>query len=422
MSDKSISNMNIKELRNEVQSLRDELAIMQRKYEDILYNLDTDNFSSRFTKEQGDMRTAIEVTAKGIKTKVSKEELKEYSTIEQTAQHIQNIVSKGAMLDTAKEIDSLADATDTSKIYVIRETDDDDNVLSETYYYFNDITKKWEVLSGDNIYTVFEQTPEGFKLRGNVKIDGSLILTDTLTFNSTDRPLDVQYSADGTANSWHYEFDSSNDKFMRIKIGSQWSEAMKVVGDKGETGPTGPTGGTANVTFAKVNSVLGYLFKTVDGGTPTTVTDSYIFAPSVLGGEFYGGRYYAGIGKGYSSMDEEGFTVNDNDGLTKIALGYDSDEYTYPYVILGAGTGYASNGAAVVYKMGNGIWIGDSSVMKYPGDCPGGFDENGNINAILQHATGLFIDFVEDEVYIYRSGWCEALGTGGSGTNYAEFK
>ena len=46
MSD-NINDMNFKQLRNEVQLLRDELAIMKRKYEDILYNLDDDNFSRR---------------------------------------------------------------------------------------------------------------------------------------------------------------------------------------------------------------------------------------------------------------------------------------------------------------------------------------------------------------------------------------
>lgn len=96
MSD-NINQMNYKQLRNEVQLLRDELAIMKRKYEDIIYNLDTDNFSSRFVKEQGDMRTAIEITAEGIKTKVSKEDLNKslsnYSTIEQTADKISTAVS-----------------------------------------------------------------------------------------------------------------------------------------------------------------------------------------------------------------------------------------------------------------------------------------------------------------------------------------
>ena len=55
MSDYNISNMNMKQLRNEVQALRDELAIFKRKYEDVIYNLDTDNFSGRFIKEQANM-------------------------------------------------------------------------------------------------------------------------------------------------------------------------------------------------------------------------------------------------------------------------------------------------------------------------------------------------------------------------------
>lgn len=40
MSDKDISNMDFKELRSEVQYLRDELAIMQRKYEDFVNNIE----------------------------------------------------------------------------------------------------------------------------------------------------------------------------------------------------------------------------------------------------------------------------------------------------------------------------------------------------------------------------------------------
>ena len=96
MSD-SIQNMTDKQLRKEVQALRDELAIMKRKYEDIIYNLDTDNFSSRFVKEQGDMRTAIEVTAEGVKTQVEKlsaTDQKLSSEIEQTATAIRAEVKK----------------------------------------------------------------------------------------------------------------------------------------------------------------------------------------------------------------------------------------------------------------------------------------------------------------------------------------
>ena len=96
MSDSNINQMTVKQLRNEVQLLRDELAIMKRQYEDIIYNLDTENFSSRFVKEQGNMKTAIEINAKGIKTKVSNEDLNKslsnYSTIEQTAEKIKTEV------------------------------------------------------------------------------------------------------------------------------------------------------------------------------------------------------------------------------------------------------------------------------------------------------------------------------------------
>ena len=386
-----INQMDFRQLRNEVQLLRDELAIMQRKYEDILCNLDTDNFSSRFVKEQGDMRTAIEVAAEGVKSKVSREDLEAYSTKTQTAEQIQNIVSKNAKLDEAISISSIDKATDTSKIYVIRETDDDDNVLSETYYYFNDITKNWEVLSGDNIYTVFQQTANGFKLKGNVKVDGSLILTDTLTFNSTNRPLDVQYSTDG--DDWHYEFDSSSDQFMRIKIGSQWSEAMKVVGDDGNT---------ASVTFATVNKVLGYLYKTVDGEVPTKVTGAYIWSPKVLGGEFYGSVFYAGDGNGYSQMDADGFNVYDINEANKIALGYVTKDWTYPYLILGEGSGYSGSGAGVVYKMDNGLWIGDSCVVPYGGSYPGNTTHAEDIS--LSNATGIYIDFNNDKIYKYIKG------------------
>ena len=225
-----INKMDFKQLRNEVQSLRDDLVIMQRKYEDILYNLDTDNFSSRFVKEQGDMRTAIEVTAEGIKTKVSNEELAKYTTLEQTAKAISSQAYASADLSSAQKIDTIEESTDKTKTYYI-----EDASGNKTYYYYNQISKDWEEVVGGGIYTVFEQTAEGFKLKGNVKIDGSCILTDSLTFDSSDNPLQVEYSVDGV-NNWHSTFASGSDKFMRLKIGAKWSDAMKVVGTDGYDG------------------------------------------------------------------------------------------------------------------------------------------------------------------------------------------
>ena len=52
MSD--INKMDFKQLRNEVQLLRDELAMFKRVYEDAIYNIDIDNLSTRIVKEKDD--------------------------------------------------------------------------------------------------------------------------------------------------------------------------------------------------------------------------------------------------------------------------------------------------------------------------------------------------------------------------------
>lgn len=252
MSD-NINKMDFKQLRNEVQLLRDELAIMKRKYEDIIYNLDTDNFSSRFVKEQGDMRTAIEVTAEGVKSKVSKEDFE--STITQTAESISSIVSEFVDVSQAVEVNSTDEFSDKSKIYVIREKDNGGNLITETFYHYNTISGDWKPISADGIiYSLFEQRDDGFYLKGDVKVEGSCILTDSLTFDSSDNPLQVEYSANGTS-GWHTTFVSGSDKFMRLKIGASWSDAMKIVGSDGSNGSN------ATVTPQKVFDVL------TDGGT-----------------------------------------------------------------------------------------------------------------------------------------------------------
>ena len=296
-----IAKMNDKQLRNEVQLLRDELAIMKRKYEDIIYNLDTDNFSSRFVKEQGDMRTAIKVNAEGIETKVSNEEFQStktqlaeqiefevktlgdadkelsskitqtadairsevksatdtingkfdnYSTIEQTADAIKSQAYASADLSSALEISDISKATDITKTYYIKDSNG-----NKTYYYYNEISTDWEEIIGGGIDTVFEQTAEGFKLKGNVKIDGSCVLTDSLTFDSSDNPLQVEYSVDGI-NNWHSTFASGSDKFMRLKIGARWSDAMKIVGDNGQNGLNGTNGTNATVTTQDIFNFL----------------------------------------------------------------------------------------------------------------------------------------------------------------------
>lgn len=234
MSDYNINKMDFKQLRNEVQLLRDEIAIMKRKYEDIIYNLDTDNFSSRFVKEQGDMRTAIEINEQGIKTKVSKEDLdkslSEYSTIEQTAEKIttavvsvnnstdEKLTNYSTIEQTAEQIDIRVGEVESelsSQISITQleismivpknlSSKFESNVMptysNTTYeekgmlceyrgelYYYNDITQSWEEYPyADGVKSQFVQTGDGFELTGDVAISGDTIVYGTISADRID--------------------------------------------------------------------------------------------------------------------------------------------------------------------------------------------------------------------------------------------
>ena len=103
MREEKIENMDFKALRKEVLYLRDELAVFKRKFEDAIYNLDSDNFGKSFTFEQNGMKAQIKLTAEGLKSAVSKSELgktlESYSTLEQTAEAIRTTVSQTYVTD-----------------------------------------------------------------------------------------------------------------------------------------------------------------------------------------------------------------------------------------------------------------------------------------------------------------------------------
>lgn len=205
MSD-NINKMDFKQLRNEVQLLRDELAIMKRKYEDIIYNLDTDNFSSRFVKEQGDMRTAIEVTAEGVKSKVSKEDLKAYSTIEQTAEQIKSTVTKefvvnkldGEIVTNATLESAISQSANEINLSVSKTYETKDNAENEYNNLYDSIsdvsiqsnkisTRVGNLEDGEfNGYTLFEQTYDKFSFVGNVEISGDSIVSGTISASRID--------------------------------------------------------------------------------------------------------------------------------------------------------------------------------------------------------------------------------------------
>jgi len=173
-------------------------------------------------------------------------------------------------------------------------------------------------------------------------------------------------------------------------------------------------GSSASVTFKNVNEALGELFKTWSGGTPTTVTDSYIYSPKVKGGEFYGMKFYAGEGDGsYSEMSGTGFNLWTELGF-KAGIGYWTTETCeYPYFILGVGTGAPAAGAGIIQKLGAGIWIGDGCIVSAGGQYPGNVNSPVSIAANYPNATGIFIDFDGDTIYKYINGVPSDIGSGG---------
>lgn len=169
-----VNKMELKQLRNEVQRLRDELAIMKRKYEDIIYNLDDDNFSSRFVKEKGDMKTAIEITAEGIKTKVSNEEF------------------ESAMSQTANEIYAEVSALDSDISTISAKADG----IS---------TRVGKLENGEyKDFTLFEQTIYGFQFTGDVKIVGvdSNLSLGNLTSNWEKKA--ISFNNQATISTYNY--------------------------------------------------------------------------------------------------------------------------------------------------------------------------------------------------------------------------
>ena len=257
MSDMEISKMNFKQLRNEVQELRDELARFKRAYNDTIENLDDSNLSEYLIKEKEGMKTEIEVSADGIKALVVKsDELGERcATIEATADKIQTQVTKNqenigkfdskltqtaekitAEVTAVKEdvgtfktaINQRADSIESSVSAIetdvgefnskIEQTKDSittavnaaysnpvevngfsSNTADKSKIYYNTVNnkyyhydgEKWVSGSNANFGTVFEQTADGFMMRGNVRItkiaqvDGNLKIGDISSDNES---------------------------------------------------------------------------------------------------------------------------------------------------------------------------------------------------------------------------------------------
>ena len=205
----------------------------------------------------------------------------------------------------------------------------------------------------------------------------------------------------------------SGELSVNVTVGQQtftlpwsWSVAYK-----GEKGAKGDRGSDASVTFANINNALAALFVKTSQGDPTQVTDYYMYSPIIKAAQIFASKIYAGEGSGYSQMSATGLDVYTAGGAKKIGMGYNTTYDTdYPYIMLGQGTGYSGGGAAIVQKLGAGIWIGDDSIVAAGGSYPGNRNSAQDISGSYPHATGLFVDFDGDEIYRYSNGHVTPLG------------
>ena len=165
----------LKRLEDGIAILEEQLVSMKRHYEDILNNLDEDNFSANYKVQQGNMYSKIEQTAEKVTVEVSNLSgevdniVGDVSRVEFKADNISSTVTK--IYNAAVAVDSESKMTDKSLMYY----------CNGKYRYYNDVTKKWDEVNSNSIVSQFIQTADGFILDGDVKISGDQIVDGVAT-------------------------------------------------------------------------------------------------------------------------------------------------------------------------------------------------------------------------------------------------
>lgn len=162
----------INRLRKELDDLGSKFVAMKRHYEDLLNNLDEDNFAANYKVQQGNMYSKIEQTAEKVAVVVAdiEENVKQsISEIETTAKDISFKV--GTYWYAVVNVD--VNPEDVANRGALSKYTDSLITYNNQNYYYNDITDKWQKTDSDSITSQFLQTAKGFKLNGDVLIDGN---------------------------------------------------------------------------------------------------------------------------------------------------------------------------------------------------------------------------------------------------------
>ena len=296
------------QLNEELEELKGEFSRWKREISDMLENLDESNFSSHIRKQRDKMMAQLTITP----------------------EQIRSAVCKGINFSGAKEIETApGDPTNSGKL-------DKDKIYlyNGNYYYYNQLSKAWEQVTDNTIYSLCEQTPEGFYLKGNVIIDGKTVKLRNIEFES-ETPLKQQYSKDGA--NWHDEYKPGEYLYMRISTdnGTQWSTPFQISsGDTTVTpdmvfkaltndeakeglftvfGDSSKTELYINAKYIKAGTLSGDYIK---GGTVsgTSFTDAKNIATLVLGYTTQSGKQYANLKLVRNAGNLMMFGIEDNSG------------------------------------------------------------------------------------------------------------
>lgn len=188
-----IEDMDFKQLRAKVQEQEDTIARLKRTFEDTMQNIDFDNFSGSFRKEAENFRSEFTMTEREIKLSVSAlgEEMSELSL---QADKIYSRVTK--TITTSFALDEMPTEENTSALEKTMICEYNGN-----RYYYNDLFGAWEEYPDYGVQTYFEQNADGFYYLGGVKVDGSLIVSDSITadkINATNLHAERMYNTAST--------------------------------------------------------------------------------------------------------------------------------------------------------------------------------------------------------------------------------
>ena len=131
--------------------------------------------------------STTEQTAEMIQSKVEEEignagggiDLTQYTRIDQTADAITQTAYRGINLGDALYVTDVESMNNPDMVYYLSSGDEYNG--ERTYFAYNSAVGKFlPITDGQSIYTVFEQTAEGFEFKGNVIIDGDAVVTKNL--------------------------------------------------------------------------------------------------------------------------------------------------------------------------------------------------------------------------------------------------